>query len=749
MTVAYTPTASFQTAGTETVNACYKDVTVTVGDGDKIVAFGCSENANGSGTAALATQSGSTGTWTVSASNNANQTPGFVMGWADASAAGSVTVRVTVPTSGGASQMGAGVWVIPAGQWSGTPAVTTMAAHDLDGQVSVTLSATSTVIYGGADWSALAPGGAVTPSGTADSNWSDGVHYAGLLADWTAQASGTRVYGPNAAAGDDWIGAVLVIQGDASGGGGGTQQTTGALYASGTPTTGQSNGSWATPTNATGAPNAARAVWTSTGSGATGWIIPAGYGAQAAIGSAPASVDQVSVTVYAYTSNTTRMASIAVQLTDNGTLFGSPQTMTKSTTTTFSQTFTFTGVTWAQLANLGVRVLYTRGAVTTSATGNVDAISIDVTYTPTSLTPVSITRDISYRVLGQVIPTRAVSWNTKATISPATRVLAWDVLTVVTPISRVASWRTLAPVQTVDRAVSWRLLASVIASRVLAWDVAFGIPVSTTRQVRFNVLAGTTATRQARWNTLAQTEAQRVLRWNALSQTAIASRQMLWDVLTGLATTRAAQWHTLAGLSTPRSVLWRTLATVAPVQRQLAWRVLAGLQIARVVRYDVQGNLTSVVLSRVLRWDTQAYIHVTVTRDVRWAILREVTPVLRQVAWDTLRGLSVDRETRWRLSQAVALDRAVAWEVRALAQTDREVRWHTLAALPSAVDRVLLWSVAAAAYGPGSVGLHHGLRSTGPDGRLRGGTPAGPIGRGIAAGTLARWAQAPGLHRGG
>ena len=158
--------------------------------------------------------------------------------------------------------------------------------------------------------------------------------------------------------------------------------TTGVLYGSGTPVTTASNGSWATTTNATGAPDAARAVWTSSGSGANATIRVEGHGAQSAIGATPSSVDQVSVTVYAYVNNTARIPTIAVQLTDGGTLIGTPQTMTASTTTTFSQTFNFTGVTWAQLANLGVRVSYTRAANTQSATANVDAVGIDVTYTP-------------------------------------------------------------------------------------------------------------------------------------------------------------------------------------------------------------------------------------------------------------------------------------------------------------------------------------------------------------------------------
>ena len=163
--------------------------------------------------------------------------------------------------------------------------------------------------------------------------------------------------------------------------------TTGVLYGSGTPVTTASNGSWATPTNAVGAPDAARAVWTSSGSGANATIRVEGHNAQTAIGATPTSVDQVAVTVYGYVNNTARIPTIEVQLTSGGTLIGSAQTMTASTTTTYSQTFNFTGVTWSQLANLGVRVSFTRAANTQSATGNVDAVGIDVTYTPDSSAP--------------------------------------------------------------------------------------------------------------------------------------------------------------------------------------------------------------------------------------------------------------------------------------------------------------------------------------------------------------------------
>jgi peptidoglycan hydrolase-like protein with peptidoglycan-binding domain len=161
--------------------------------------------------------------------------------------------------------------------------------------------------------------------------------------------------------------------------------TTGVLWASGTPVETDSTGSapWFMPTNATGANNAADAIWGTSVTLATGTLLVEGYDAQTVIGAEPDSVDSLSVTVYGYVSNNSRMPTIAVQLADGGTLFGTPQAMTPSTSSSNSQTFVFTGVTWAQLADLGVHVSFTRNSFAAYTTGHVDAVSVDVSYTPT------------------------------------------------------------------------------------------------------------------------------------------------------------------------------------------------------------------------------------------------------------------------------------------------------------------------------------------------------------------------------
>ena len=483
MAVTYTQSA-WDTTGTYTTDDAYKDVTVTVAVGDLIVAGGLSANCNG-GTAAIAQNggTGTTGTWTLGSSNNVSDSCGYAAGHAVATGAGTVTVRVTVPASASTVPMGTGAFVVPAAEWTGTPNYTGVANNDTNGRFSKTLSVTSKVFYFGGDWSAEPPGSTASPAGgTVDQTQDVGTEYGVFVAHWNTQAAGTVDYGPASPTGTDWGGVVIGVE-EA---GGAAQETTGVLWASGTPTTAQSAGSWTNATNATGANNAGFATWTSTGSGATGSIIPAGYGAQTTIGTEPASVDSVAVTVYGYTTNTTRMSSIAVQLANAGTVFGTAQTMTKSTTTTYSQTFTFTGVTWAQLANLGVRVLFTRGAVTTSANGLVDAVKIDVTYTPN-------TGPTTYQVTGTVAATTATSGAPKS-VQGVTGTVPAVSAAVGTPMSyqRVSGTipATTAAVGSVAKVVPGA--AGIVAAvTTVSGDVTISV-ASTTYQVTGTVAATST-----------------------------------------------------------------------------------------------------------------------------------------------------------------------------------------------------------------------------------------------------------------
>jgi len=132
----------------------------------------------------------------------------------------------------------------------------------------------------------------------------------------------------------------------------------------------------ASSANAVGGPNGTFAVATlPTGSSAS--LKTSGYGAQAAIGAPPSSIDSVAVTVHWYTSATGGQT-VTAQLASGGTPFGTAQTLTPSTNSGNSETVTFTGVTWAQLADL--RVLW---SASTSAprTVRLDAQTVVVNYT--------------------------------------------------------------------------------------------------------------------------------------------------------------------------------------------------------------------------------------------------------------------------------------------------------------------------------------------------------------------------------
>ena len=140
--------------------------------------------------------------------------------------------------------------------------------------------------------------------------------------------------------------------------------------------TAETNVNVASSAEAVGGPNGTFAVATlPTGSSAS--VTTSGYGAQAAIGAPPSSIDSVAVTVHWYTTFTSGQT-VTAQLVSGGTPFGTAQTLTPSTDSGNSETVTFTGVTWAQLANLGVL-----WSVSTTAprTVRLDAQTVVVNYT--------------------------------------------------------------------------------------------------------------------------------------------------------------------------------------------------------------------------------------------------------------------------------------------------------------------------------------------------------------------------------
>lgn len=159
---------------------------------------------------------------------------------------------------------------------------------------------------------------------------------------------------------------------------------TGNLWASGTPAVdpaGSFTSGGTSPANAAGLNDGINATWGSGDAAAVAWIEPSGFGIQEAIGSQPSSIDSVDVTVYQYVSNVTRITSITAQLTSGGALIGAPQNLSIDATIGQSDVVSFPGVTWAQLADLGVRITFTRYNDVSVSNQHVDAVAVDVAYT--------------------------------------------------------------------------------------------------------------------------------------------------------------------------------------------------------------------------------------------------------------------------------------------------------------------------------------------------------------------------------
>jgi hypothetical protein len=214
MAISFTQTA-WNTAGTAVTNGQYKDITFTAAAGDLLVGFGISDWGHAAGgVGSVATQSGSTSAWTQLAALTNGNSCGFESARAVCSAGGSITARVTVSANSSAV-MGVGMFVVPAAEWTGTPAWTTMGPADADGLISVAVAdSTSIVMYLAGDWEAGTNPTGGTPSGaTVDlSAGGGGGSMTEVALHWTGQASGTRNYGHSGGSGTNWSGGVLVVQ---------------------------------------------------------------------------------------------------------------------------------------------------------------------------------------------------------------------------------------------------------------------------------------------------------------------------------------------------------------------------------------------------------------------------------------------------------------------------------------------------------------------------------------------------------
>ena len=209
----YAQVPDWSTPGTAGTGGYYKDIALTgLAAGDLLVAFGANNDYFDGTVRSITTFAGTTSAWTTQAPTVvADADCDFISGWATVTSGTTATVRVQL--RGINPQMiGAGVWVIPAADWSGTPAYTLIGPTDVDTLVSVTIAATSTVLYSIGEWNLATIPATSTPSeGVVGTHVFVPTKYVIESRSWTAQAAGTRNYGMPGVSGADAVGAVWAV----------------------------------------------------------------------------------------------------------------------------------------------------------------------------------------------------------------------------------------------------------------------------------------------------------------------------------------------------------------------------------------------------------------------------------------------------------------------------------------------------------------------------------------------------------
>lgn len=154
---------------------------------------------------------------------------------------------------------------------------------------------------------------------------------------------------------------------------------------------------WTNPTAATGAPNSAggtavtggatpnnSSYWTNAARSTVSTIEFAGWNLQEKVHPGAASY-VVSAAIYHAEFTATTVASVTAQLYSGATAIGTAQTVVRSNAYANAAISFPTNPTYAQLADLRIRYTVTRPNSTTSTTSYVDAVGIQVTYTPPSV----------------------------------------------------------------------------------------------------------------------------------------------------------------------------------------------------------------------------------------------------------------------------------------------------------------------------------------------------------------------------
>lgn len=189
-------------------------------------------------------------------------------------------------------------------------------------------------------------------------------------------------------------------------------------------------GTWSSTVDATltgniNADDTSYAVWTKpSGTGQTSPGLEA-YGFDTSSVPSGSTINSVTVSFIGFVSNTSRLAAPTYELWDGTTAkIGATQTGTNATSSSTTNTFSFTGVTYSQLATLRVRIYGKGGGTSTSGTFSVDYVTINIDYTepPPVDKTASDTATISVTESASTVVVSTVSGSETATVSVTERV---------------------------------------------------------------------------------------------------------------------------------------------------------------------------------------------------------------------------------------------------------------------------------------------------------------------------------------
>lgn len=314
---------------------------------------------------------------------------------------------------------------------------------------------------------------------------------------------------------------------------------------------------------------------------------------------------------------------------------------------------------------------------------------VRITYFETS--PVTVSAGVKWNTRKKISPTAGVTWNTKTTIGRQYST-AWNTRKTISPFKAV-KWNTLQTIKPPGRQVAWVTIGRIGALGRTAWNTSrtlgtTGILAWNTRQPATTsmhiawvtpVRATPYPTRGVSWKTYAQLKLLNQQRWNT-EQTRPATRLVTWNtqgvvIAAHVTVGSPVRWNTNASLSTYSLVTWNTNDIHVSVMGNVAWNTnsYVHVSVTRAVEWTTVGRIA---LTPPVRWNS--LVTKPATAPVSWKSLAQAY-ARRSLSWKNLGRFPATRALRWNTSKSMMVQRAVMWEDAARIHAQGSLRWNTWA----------------------------------------------------------------------